>query len=161
LSCSLPDAVPAADLGPAWASPGALFVEMLDAHADTAIGADGHRSSLIVVTCAFVAVHRDRCLLIRWLTPSSNGPGSSGCSTPQVRQPRITGPLDAKGDMGTSVLRASHAAARNQTEAFNSAERRSTRPRRDQATSNRSRLITLSHAATKSRTNISLASSHA
>jgi hypothetical protein len=83
LSCSLREAVPATDLGPAWAGAGALLVEMLDAHADTAIRADRHRLSLIVVACAFVAVHRER-FLHRMVHSAFQRQASPVCSTPRA-----------------------------------------------------------------------------
>jgi hypothetical protein len=48
---------------------------MLHAHTNAAIQADRDRGLLRVIACAFVAVHRDRCLLVWSAASWSNGLG--------------------------------------------------------------------------------------
>jgi hypothetical protein len=85
LLCSLREGMPAADLGPARAASGALLIQMLHAHTNAAIQADRDRGLLGAIACAFMAVHRDRCLLVGWVVSWSNGLG-----------PRFGGPSRAK-----------------------------------------------------------------
>jgi hypothetical protein len=85
LLCSLREGMPAADLGPARAASGALLVQMLHAHTNAAIQADRDRELLGAIACAFVAVHRDRCLLVEWVVSWS-----------EQTTPRFGGPSRAK-----------------------------------------------------------------
>jgi hypothetical protein len=58
---------------------------MLHAHTNAAIQADRDRELLGAIACAFVAVHRDRCLLVEWVVSWS-----------EQTRPRFGGPSRAK-----------------------------------------------------------------
>jgi hypothetical protein len=49
--------MPAADHRSARTDSRALFIEMLEAHSDAAVRADCYRGPLLMICCAFVAVH--------------------------------------------------------------------------------------------------------